>query len=327
MDDCILADCYKELSKHYIDKVKKLWIGELYELRADAGSGFIQRLFIEPGIELAVFTNCTYSRVEQSEQKYQKNMLEITCIVSGHATMRFTRESDWIKADKDTLLYYDWSNRLGYYDVICQRFSGISVYLNMDVLKSHLIVERPCLFDHQWLDLIGWMFRNGTPIYKTASSSTYRKIARQLMGEMEEGVTNFLSLKSKVFEFLSHALKKDKGLTASYQECRNYKRIIAIKERIEHNLGGTLIVSQLAKEFYLSSLELQEGFKQVVGSTVYRYIQQQRMKKASHLLQTTNFSITRIANEVGYDNPSKFTSAFKKIMFDTPFEYRKKFQE
>lgn len=67
--------------------------------------GFIQRLFIEPGVELAVFKNCTYSRVEQSEQRYQKNMLEITCIVSGYATMRFTREGDWIKADKDTLLY------------------------------------------------------------------------------------------------------------------------------------------------------------------------------------------------------------------------------
>ncbi|MDQ0176585.1 helix-turn-helix transcriptional regulator [Bacillus chungangensis] len=111
------------------------------------------------------------------------------------------------------------------------------------------------------------------------------------------------------------------------QECRNYKRIIEIKERIEHNLGQTLIVNQLAKEFHLSPLELQEGFKQVVGSTVYRYIRQQRMKKASQLLQTTNFSITRIANEVGYDNPSKFTSAFKKIMFETPYEYRKKFQE
>lgn len=78
----------------------------------------------------------------------------------------------------------------------------------MDVLKSHLIVERPCLFDYQWLDLIGWMFRNGTPIFKAASSSTYRKIARQLMGEMEEGVTNFLSLNRRCLNFYHTRLKK-----------------------------------------------------------------------------------------------------------------------
>ena len=47
------------------------------------------------------------------------------------------------------------------------------------------------------------------------------------------------------------------------------------------------------------------------------------MAKAAELLQDTTIPILAIALEVGYDNPSKFTTIFKRTYLETPLQYRK----
>ena len=46
-----------------------------------------------------------------------------------------------------------------------------------------------------------------------------------------------------------------------------------------------------------------------------------RMQTARVLLQDTSRSVTEIAATLGYDNPSKFSEAFKKEYGITPREY------
>jgi AraC-like DNA-binding protein len=48
-----------------------------------------------------------------------------------------------------------------------------------------------------------------------------------------------------------------------------------------------------------------------------------RMNAAAVMLRETNESIIFIAGELGYDNASKFSSAFQDVMGKTPSEYRK----
>ena len=48
------------------------------------------------------------------------------------------------------------------------------------------------------------------------------------------------------------------------------------------------------------------------------------MQKACQLLKETDKSIIEIANEMGYDNPNKFSTAFKNIIGNTPSEYKAK---
>ncbi|CDI48974.1 transcriptional regulatory protein [Clostridium tetani 12124569] len=68
---------------------------------------------------------------------------------------------------------------------------------------------------------------------------------------------------------------------------------------------------------------MQEEFKNVIGCTVYEYIKKVRMEKAKYLLKSTNMSVLEIANEIGYENPSKFANAFKEYNNVTPLKYRK----
>lgn len=48
------------------------------------------------------------------------------------------------------------------------------------------------------------------------------------------------------------------------------------------------------------------------------------MNLAALQLVRTEKTIMEMANECGYDNASKFASAFRKIMNETPLEYRNK---
>jgi transcriptional regulator GlxA family with amidase domain len=48
-----------------------------------------------------------------------------------------------------------------------------------------------------------------------------------------------------------------------------------------------------------------------------------RMDRAAWLLRTTDYSISKICEEVGYISENSFFKAFKKLYSTTPAKYRK----
>ena len=57
--------------------------------------------------------------------------------------------------------------------------------------------------------------------------------------------------------------------------------------------------------------------------TLRDYVEQQRIKKAINLLQTTNLTLTQIAFECGFSSQSYFSYVFKRRMKKSPREYIK----
>ena len=68
---------------------------------------------------------------------------------------------------------------------------------------------------------------------------------------------------------------------------------------------------------------LKNCFKAVYGNPVFVYRKEYKMQAAARLLKMTDKSVTEIAALVGYENPNKFSSAFKKMFARSPREYRK----
>ena len=54
-------------------------------------------------------------------------------------------------------------------------------------------------------------------------------------------------------------------------------------------------------------------------------IQRRRIEEACRLLRESELSITQIATFVGYSNVKFFNKIFKKIVKQTPSEYKKSF--
>ena len=54
-----------------------------------------------------------------------------------------------------------------------------------------------------------------------------------------------------------------------------------------------------------------------------QYIINRRIGEAQNLLINTDYSITQIADKVGYDNPSYFNMLFTKLIGMSPGKFRK----
>ena len=96
-----------------------------------------------------------------------------------------------------------------------------------------------------------------------------------------------------------------------------------ISDYITKNLNGKITIKQLTLEFGISDTYLQNAFRSVYGMPVISFIRMQKMQSAALVLIHTTRTIEEIADEFGYENESKFSSAFKKIMGDSPGVYRK----
>lgn len=55
--------------------------------------------------------------------------------------------------------------------------------------------------------------------------------------------------------------------------------------------------------------------------TLREYVEEQRIKKAIHLLLTTDRSLTAVAYECGFSSQSYFSYVFKRKMKTTPRQY------
>jgi len=65
-------------------------------------------------------------------------------------------------------------------------------------------------------------------------------------------------------------------------------------------------------------------FKRATGQAPAEYVQTVRVEEAKQLLETTSMSIDEISEEVGYNEPSSFRSAFRKRVGISASAYRKK---
>jgi AraC-like DNA-binding protein len=102
--------------------------------------------------------------------------------------------------------------------------------------------------------------------------------------------------------------------------------IEAAKEFIDTHLPSHFSIVQIARRVGLNEQILKTGFKEIYGTGLYTYLQQQVLTIAKKQLEETNKSAKEIAFEAGYKNANNFSAAFKKKFGKTPLEWRKRFR-
>jgi AraC family transcriptional activator of pyochelin receptor len=82
-------------------------------------------------------------------------------------------------------------------------------------------------------------------------------------------------------------------------------------------------IPYLSAQSGLNELKLKVGFKFLYGSSIYLFLQDQRMQRACHLLVTTEDSIKSIAEQCGYGYATNFIAVFRKKFNIKPTHYRR----
>ncbi|MDO5517657.1 MAG: AraC family transcriptional regulator [Clostridium sp.] len=102
------------------------------------------------------------------------------------------------------------------------------------------------------------------------------------------------------------------------------EKIKCIQRFLTNNMTKHYTIKDLSEQFDISQSALKKCFKTVYGRPIFSYMQNVRINIAADMIiNHKEKSIAEIAGTIGYDSPSKFSSAFKKIIGTSPFEYRK----
>lgn len=98
-----------------------------------------------------------------------------------------------------------------------------------------------------------------------------------------------------------------------------------IHDFILEHISEHYTLNELAERFDISLTSMKTCFRGVYGTSVYAYLRTYRLQLAEKLLKDGRLYVAEIAYHIGYENPNKFTSAFKKAYGVQPTEFRKRY--
>ena len=104
---------------------------------------------------------------------------------------------------------------------------------------------------------------------------------------------------------------------------RHQRLLDKVKEYLDnHYMNPDCTLFCVARYVHVSHSHLSLIFKEAMGTTFTHYLTQLRIKKAKHLLSSTDMMVYEITTSVGYENPTYFSTVFKKATGLSPKEYR-----
>lgn len=92
---------------------------------------------------------------------------------------------------------------------------------------------------------------------------------------------------------------------------------------VDRNLSRELTLKEIAREAAMSPAYFSSLFKKWNGVTLWEYIQFKRIESAVKQMASGGQSIAQIALECGYNSISNFNRSFRRVMGQSPGEYRK----
>ena len=96
-----------------------------------------------------------------------------------------------------------------------------------------------------------------------------------------------------------------------------------IKDYIDRHFAEEFSLQQMADALHVSPYYLAHVCKEATGYSPLQYVLRRRIGEAQTLLITTDLPVTRIAAQVGYDNPSHFNAQFSKAVGMPPRTFRR----
>ncbi len=313
----------------YKNECKPFWVEErpnilhphpfetIYQIPKGLGDGTIQSIQIRDGMDLILV----------DQQPDRDLVVEIT--VSSELTKLFFTLTGQIKAifpGSDQHYTIPAGERaLGVFgpkmDVVFSRDQPTQVACIS--IENHLL--QPLEGESQViLEMVSQMIRNTiTGIYNPSNPihPAMFLVLHQIQNCPYQDSLRQVYLESKVLELLvlcSEQLFSTESNGHSRLRAQDIDKIHYAKEILLENMEMPPSLLELAKRVGLNDFKLKKGFREVLGTTVFGFLREQRMEKARLLLEEGKMNVTEVLYDVGYNSPSHFTFEFKKRFGITP---------
>lgn len=145
-----------------------------------------------------------------------------------------------------------------------------------------------------------------------------------LLSELEKKGRDYEFVCQNALQCLLVFLQREwgEGLAISSPK-RTAKECSAVKRYIDANFREALTLDRLAEISHLNKYYLAHAFREHIGLSPISYLNSRRVDEAKSLLRSTNYSISQIADSIGFSSQSYFAQVFQKAAGKSPGEYRK----
>lgn len=247
--------------------------------------------------EIEGSVNCSVHAKQKSKLKVEKGTYNLFYLPISERTYTYNQPN------KNSLEIY-------FSEPFLQNIMGYCFTGTSQDLKNSKLNECPCIF-----------FKDGILLNEQIIA-----IVKEIVNCNYKEVMKKAFLEAKITELLLIALTnyntktQESGISASDKVC-----LKIVEKHIQKNLKEELTISELSLLAGMNTSKLKKSFKQLYGSTVFKYITSLRIEKAKELIQKENYTISQASYEVGYKNPQHFTVAFKKKLGYLPSQLKKNF--
>jgi AraC-like DNA-binding protein len=178
---------------------------------------------------------------------------------------------------------------------------------------SHLTLEE-ILFPTLYSDTIIFNYANRHPI-----TPSMEEIIGQILSCPDQGATRRKYLEHRALELVFLHLQ---GIGQPQINQFDRDSICQAASILRNQLTHPPTVEVLAREVCSNRLKLNQGFRQVYGTTPFNYLRDCRLMTARRLLMMSDLSVSEVAAIVGYTCRSKFAIAFRKEIGINPKAYQ-----
>lgn len=152
-----------------------------------------------------------------------------------------------------------------------------------------------------------------------------RETLQQMMKELKEQYPGCVSIVQGLLFRFFYCLTEEHDYDAHFVHM-DFSMSDYVFEQIHAYLvstNGQVNRKELEQKFHYSANHLNKIVKQHSGMTLVEYGQAYRMKQAARLICTTETSIEKISQELGFENRGYFYRLFEKTYHMSPVAYRK----
>ena len=294
--------------------------GAIYRVENEAGKAVITRYEIYQGIAL-VYNDVHTSKIRIDNKLEQHQILEVNHCREGQIEFE-TSDGEFIYIKKGDMVINTKSGVKRYSNFPQAHYHGVTIEIDLDALQRMPLK----VLEELQLDIEGmkYAFCKKERCFVLHEKEEFEHLFAELYRVPDQIRERYYKLKvMEILLFLSAIDVTNEQIENRYF---NKEIVASVKEIHEYmllHLEEKITIDLLAEKFKIAATSLKKCFKEVYGNSIYAYLKEQRIQKATELLKNSNIEIGRIAGMVGYDNASKFSSSFKSVMGINPREYRK----
>ena len=291
---------------------------ERYRIENETGEGMLTARTVFSGIQ-AIHIDLHMHRCDNLLEPNQNVIMISFCLDGRFESDVNKRFCYYVSAGDFAIGYVGKEGSCGRFPT--GRFQGINIFLEAETFaRDHAEIIQGLEIDMERIRALAF----SRPRYFVLRRNPALETIRTAIADGFR-TKNVPLLKIRIMDLLMFLSGLSDAAANDYPAYLNKSKVNlaeSVHTRLQADLSRHTTIEQLASELGAGATALKTAFKSVYGIPIYQYQKDLRLQKAQRLLRETELPVAAIATEVGYSNPAKFSSAFKKRFGLSPTEYK-----